>query len=150
MVQAEDYGLTPQLGVDILTNAKANGVRVDFVNPMTMEFGGPSPDFGDSVINAATSVVNQLQGIWPEKGDPALYKMLAITPMIGRNFNSKIFTQDHARKLVTWVKQMGIGRLHFWSVGRDSGSCAGGVVSPTCSSIAQSDYEFTKIFQGFQ
>jgi chitinase len=150
MVQAEDYGLTPALGVDILKNAKKNGVRVDYVNPMTMEFGGPSADFGDSVINAAKSTLIQMKEIWPEKSDTQLKKMLSVTPMIGRNFNGKVFELNHGRKLVSWANQNGIGRLHFWSVGRDNGKCSGGGVSATCSSVSQGDYEFTKTFQGFR
>lgn len=149
MVQAEDYGLTPILGVDILRNAKANGVQVTIVNPMTMEFGGPSPDFGDSVIGAATSVLQQMKQIWPEKSPQELRKMLGVTPMLGRNFNGKIFTLEHARKLVRWGNENRIGLLAFWSIGRDNGSCAGGGVSPSCSSISQKEYEFTKIFQEF-
>jgi chitinase len=116
---------------------------------MTMEFGGSSADYGDSVINAAKSVVQQMKVIWPEKSDPELFRMLGITPMIGRNFNGKVFTQAHAQKLVAFANQMGVGKLHFWSAARDNGSCAGGAISPTCSSIAQGQYEFIKIFQGF-
>lgn len=150
MVQAEDYGLTPILGVDILRNAKKNGVQVTLVNPMTMEFGGPSPDFGDSVIGAAKAVLQQMKQIWPEKSPAQLNRMLGVTPMIGRNFNGKIFRQDHARKLVNWANQNKIGLLAFWSAGRDNGGCAGGPVSPSCSSISQSEYEFIKIFQEFR
>ena len=69
--------------------------------------------------------------------------------MIGRNFNGKIFTQDHARKLVNWATSNHIGRLAFWSVGRDNGGCPGGGVSPTCSGISQSTYEFTNLFKSF-
>ena len=46
MVQAEDYGLTPGLGVDLLKNAAANNVRVDIVNAMAMEFWATSADWG--------------------------------------------------------------------------------------------------------
>lgn len=150
MVQAEDYGLTPALGVDLLRNAKSNGVQVTTVNPMTMEFGGPSADFGDSVIGAAKSVLQQMKQIWPEKSPQELNKMLGVTPMLGRNFNGKIFKQEHARKLVKWGNDNHIGLLAFWSIGRDNGNCAGGGISPSCSSIAQSEYEFTKIFQEFR
>jgi chitinase len=36
MVQAEDYGLNPELGLKMIQSAKENGVHVDIVNPMTM------------------------------------------------------------------------------------------------------------------
>jgi hypothetical protein len=150
MVQGDDFGLTPALGVDVLKNAKANGVRVDVVNPMTMEFGSSLPSWGDAVIRAAESTLRQMAEIWPEKTDGQRKRMLGVTPMIGRNFNGKIFTQAHARQLVTWATDNHIESLAFWSVGRDNGGCPGGGVSPTCSSISQSTFEFTNIFKGFR
>jgi chitinase len=32
MIQAEDYGIIPSLGVEVLKDAKSQGVRVDIVN----------------------------------------------------------------------------------------------------------------------
>jgi hypothetical protein len=149
-VQAADFGLTPALGVDVLTNAKSNGVNVGIVNPMTMDFGQPSTGtWGDAVISAAQSTLNQMAQIWPEKTAAQRARMLGVTPMIGRNDTGPIFTQDHARQLVSWANTNHIGQLGFWSVGRDNGGCPGGGVSPTCSSISQTTYEFTTIFAGF-
>jgi len=151
MVQGDDYGLTPILGVDLLKNAKANGVRVGIVNPMTMEFGSGKPNWGDAVVAAAESTLRQMKTeIWPEKGDAELKRMLGVTPMIGRNFNGRVFTQTHARQLVNWANANHVGLLAFWSVGRDNGGCPGGGVSPTCSGLSQSLYEFTNIFEGFR
>jgi hypothetical protein len=149
MVQGDDFGLTPVLGVEVLRNAKAHGVAVHLVNPMTMEFGTSRPDWGDAVIAAAEATLAQMAGIWPEKSAAERRRMLGVTPMIGRNFNGKIFTQAHAEQLVDWADANRIGMLSFWSVGRDNGSCPGGGVSPSCSSIAQSTYEFTGIFRTF-
>lgn len=149
MIQGEDYGLTPALGVDLLKNAKQNGVRVDIVNGMTMEFPKMSPDFGDAVINASIMVLGQMKEIWPEKSDAELKQMLGVTPMIGRNFNGNVFELSHARKLVDWANANRIGLLAFWSIERDNGGCPGSV-SPYCSGASsQQDYEFTQIFKGF-
>lgn len=148
MIQGEDYGLTPSLGVDLLKNAKQNGVRVDIVNAMTMEFPKQSPDFGDAVINAAQMVVEQMKEIWPEKSEADLKRMLGVTPMIGRNFNGNVFEIAHARKLVDWAKSQNIGLLAFWSIERDNGGCPGNV-SPYCSGTSQQEFEFTQIFKGF-
>jgi chitinase len=90
MIQGEDYGMTPELGVAVLVAAKANGVRVDVVNAMTMEFPGQSPEWGDSVINAAIATLGQMADIWPEKSETELKSMLGVTPMLGRNFNGKV------------------------------------------------------------
>jgi chitinase len=149
MVQGDDYGLTPALGVDLLKNAKANGVNVGIVNPMTMEFGSSRADWGDAVIAASNATLGQMAQIWPEKTDAQRKAMLGVTPMIGRNFNGKIFQVEDGTQLVNWANQNKIGMLGFWSVGRDNGGCPGGGISPTCSSISQSQYQFTTIFKGF-
>lgn len=150
MIQGEDYGMVPDLGVAVLENAKANGVRVDLVNAMTMEFPGMSPDWGDSVINASIATLRQMQAIWPEKPEAELKKMLGVTPMIGRNFNGKVFETRHGTKLVDWANANNIGHLSFWSIGRDNGDCPDGTLSPICSGTTQGPQEFTQIFQGFR
>jgi hypothetical protein len=148
MVQGDDFGLTPALGTDLLTNAKANGVNVGIVNPMTMDFGS-SREWGDAVIAAAQSTLNQMAQIWPEKSSATLHRMLGVTPMIGRNDTGPIFSIADGQKLINWANSNHIGLVAFWSVGRDNGGCPGGGVSPTCSSISQSQYQFTQIFGGF-
>ncbi|RWR98620.1 hypothetical protein B4U79_08731, partial [Dinothrombium tinctorium] len=150
MVQGDDYGLTPTLGVEVLKKAKENGLEVDMVNPMTMEFGSNMPTWGEAVISASKATLAQMKNVWPEKSDAELRKMLGVTPMIGRNFNRKIFSISDAKLLIDWAAANAIGMLAFWSVGRDNGGCPGGGVSPTCSSIAQSEYEFTKLFKTFE
>ncbi|OLB79652.1 MAG: hypothetical protein AUI14_09665 [Actinobacteria bacterium 13_2_20CM_2_71_6] len=148
MVQGDDFGLTPALGTDLLSNAKANGVNVGIVNPMTMDFGS-SKEWGDAVIAASQATLNQMAQIWPEKTSATLHRMLGVTPMIGRNDTGPIFSLADGTKLINWANTNHIGLVAFWSVGRDNGGCPGGGVSPTCSSISQSQYQFTKIFGGF-
>jgi chitinase len=147
-VLGDDYGMDPY-SVQVLQSAAAHGVDV-LVNPMTMEFGSSRPDWGDAVIAAAEASLGQLRQIWPGMSDADLRRHLGVTPMIGRNFNGKVFQLEDAHQLVAWANANHIGRLAFWSAGRDNGSCPGGGVSPTCSSIAQGDLEFTSIFHGFQ
>lgn len=146
-VQGDDYGMDPY-SVQVLQSAAARGVDV-LVNPMTMEFGSSRPDWGDAVIAAAESALGQLRQIWPNMSDADLRRHLGVTPMIGRNFNGKVFQLEDGHQLVDWANANHIGMLGFWSAGRDNGSCPGGGVSPTCSSIAQATFEFTSIFHGF-
>ncbi|CAL8113501.1 unnamed protein product [Orchesella dallaii] len=149
MVQGDDYGVTPSLGVDVLVSAKRLGVRVDVVNAMTMEFPSSKPSWGDAVISAANATLYQMKEIWPEKSDQELRKMLGVTPMIGRNFNGKKFETSHGRQLVDWANENGIGYLSFWSSGRDNGGC-NDIISPTCSGVEQDEFEFIRIFQNFR
>jgi hypothetical protein len=62
--------------VDLLKNAKANGVRVDIVNAMAMEFWALSTDWGDAVVNCSIHTLIQMQEIWPEKSEVEIKKML--------------------------------------------------------------------------
>jgi len=146
-VLGDDYGMDPY-SVQVLQSAAAHGVDV-LVNPMTMEFGSSRPNWGDAVIAAAESSLGQMRQIWPNMSDADLRRHLGVTPMIGRNFNGKVFELSHARQLVDWANANHIGLVAFWSAGRDNGSCPGGGVSPTCSGIAQGTYEFTSIMHGF-
>jgi len=151
MVQGEDYGVTLILGVDVLVSAKNHGVRVDIVNAMCMEYPKliSTPTWGESIVNAANSTLYQMKEIWPEKPDSELRSMLGITPMLGRNFNGNMFTQQDANLVKDWSIQNGIGFLSFWSIGRDNGDCPTGAISPYCSGISQTEYEFSKIFNEF-
>jgi chitinase len=142
-VLADSYGLDPS-AVAILQSAKDQGTRIDVVNPMTMDFSS-SQEWGDAVISAAANTLAQVRSVWP--GDTAAN--LGVTPMIGRNDTGPTFSLADASKLVSWANGQHVGRLAFWSVGRDNGGCPNGSVQPTCSGIAQSTYQFTGIFRGY-
>jgi hypothetical protein len=147
-VQAATYGLTPILGVQVLQNAVSHGVTVGIVNPMTMDFA-PDGDWGTSVIEAAQATEGQMATIWPGDSASQLYAMLGVTPMIGDNDTGPVYTVADAQQLLAWAQSHHIGRLAFWSEGRDNGGCPGGGVSPTCSGISQSTYQFTSVFHAF-
>ena len=145
-VQAQDYGLDP-FSVQILQDAAAKGLNV-IVNPMVMDFGYTG-NWGDAMVSAAQATLGQMKGVWPSKTDAQLKRLLGVTPMIGKNDTGQTTTQADARKLRDWANTNHIGFVGFWSAGRDNGGCPNGSVSPTCSGIAQSAYEFTGIFKGF-
>ncbi|OLE21414.1 MAG: hypothetical protein AUG44_27665 [Actinobacteria bacterium 13_1_20CM_3_71_11] len=134
-------------GTAFLQAARNNGARVDLVNIMTMDYGGAVADMGAAAISAARGTLTAAQGVWPSFG----YASMGITPMIGQNDQAgEIFTTTDARNVVNFANSNGVGRLAFWSVGRDQ-PCpggAGGGASPNCSSIAQNTLEFTSIFNG--
>ncbi|NUW38015.1 carbohydrate binding domain-containing protein [Nonomuraea sp. SMC257] len=145
-VQGQDYGVDP-FSLQILQDAAARGLEVT-VNPMLMNFGYTG-SWGDAMISAAQATLGQMRTVWPSRSDAQLRRMLGVTPMIGRNDTGMTTTQADARKLRDWADANHIGFVGFWSAGRDNGGCPGGGVSPTCSGIAQTAYEFTGIFKGF-
>ncbi|MET9438835.1 cellulose binding domain-containing protein [Streptomyces sp. NPDC006551] len=145
-------GLT-QPGVDLLADARKNGVRVDAVNIMAMDYGPAySGDMGQYAIQAATATQAQIKGVLG-LSDAAAWKAVAVTPMIGVNdVTTEIFKVDDATQLVDFAKSKGIGWLSMWSSTRDK-QCAAGAVNhadATCSSILQEPLAFTKAFSAYK
>lgn len=135
----------PQGELNVLSNAKSNGVRIDYVNIMTMNYGPAGIDMGQAAIDAATSTRNQLLAI-------GISSPLGITPMIGQNnTQGEIFDLSDADQLIAYAQANSyIGWLSFWSLGRDNGGCAGQTTaSASCSGISQSNYAFTNKFKAF-
>jgi hypothetical protein len=78
----------------------------------------------------------------------ASYANIGITPMIGNNDSAgEVVSLQNARDIVSWARSNGVGRLAFWSIGRDQ-PCAGGGVSPNCSGLGGAALDFTKVFTG--
>ncbi|MFJ3893954.1 cellulose binding domain-containing protein [Streptomyces sp. NPDC090083] len=145
-------GLT-QDGVNLLSNAKANGVKISTVNIMAMDYGPAySGDMGTYATQAATATQAQVKSVLG-LSDSAAWKAVAVTPMIGVNdVASEIFTVDDATQLVDFAKSKGLGGLSMWSATRDK-QCAGGAkpaADATCSSIVQGASAFSKAFAAFQ
>ncbi|WP_435185792.1 glycoside hydrolase family 18 protein [Streptomyces sp. bgisy126] len=145
-------GLT-QPGVDLLADARRNGVRVDAVNIMAMDYGPAySADMGTYAIQAATATQAQIKGVLG-LSDAAAWKAVAVTPMIGVNdVTTEIFTVDDAAQLVDFAKTRGLGWLSMWSSTRDK-QCPDGAVNradATCSSILQQPLAFTKAFAAYR
>ncbi|WP_329243493.1 cellulose binding domain-containing protein [Streptomyces canus] len=144
-------GLT-QDGVDLLANAKANGVKIDTVNIMAMDYGPAySGDMGTYAEQAATATQAQVKGVLG-LSDSAAWNAVAVTPMIGVNdVASEIFKVEDASQLVTFAKAKGLGGLSMWSATRDK-QCSGGAkpsADATCSSIAQDAFAFSKAFAAY-
>ncbi|MET7452501.1 cellulose binding domain-containing protein [Streptomyces sp. NPDC005574] len=145
-------GLT-QDGVSLLSNAKANGVKIDAVNIMAMDYGPAySGDMGDYAVQAATATQAQVKSVLG-LSDSAAWRAVAVTPMIGVNdVATETFKVDDAAQLVTFAKSKGIGWLSMWSATRDK-QCPGGAknsADATCSSVVQDTNAFSKAFAAFK
>ncbi|MFE0252503.1 cellulose binding domain-containing protein [Streptomyces sp. NPDC059010] len=145
-------GLT-QPGVDLLADAKQNGVKIDTVNIMAMDYGPAySGDMGTYAEQAATATQAQVKSVLG-LSDSAAWKTVAVTPMIGVNdVTTEIFKVDDATQLVNFAKSKGLGWLSMWSATRDK-QCAGGekpAADATCSSILQEKFAFSKAFATYK
>jgi len=148
-------GLT-QDGLNIVTAAAKNNLKVSVVNVMAMDFGdwaapSPSGKMGQYADQSAQSVHDQLKTVYPNATDAQLWAMVGITPMIGVNDTSdEVFQVSDAKVVEQFAAQHHIGRLAMWSLTRDQ-ACAqpSSWASPTCSSIQQSPYDFSHTFEAF-
>ncbi len=134
-------GLTD--GVGVVRSAKENGVQVDVVNIMAMDYG-IAGDRGDQAVQAARSTLGQLKEIY---GASASFRMVGVTPMVGQDDQGQVFDLADADQLVAFARQNGIGLLSFWAVTRDKG-CQDALF--LCSRIQQDDLAFSKKFATFR
>ncbi|MFI1211912.1 cellulose binding domain-containing protein [Streptomyces sp. NPDC020802] len=145
-------GLT-QDGVDLLADARSNGVGIDTVNIMAMDYGPAySGDMGTYAEQAATATQAQIRGVLG-LSESAAWKAVAVTPMIGVNdVTTEIFGVDDATQLVDFARTKGIGRLSMWSATRDK-QCPGGTkpsADATCSSVLQDPHAFSKALAAYK
>lgn len=134
-----------QTALDLLSNAKANGVHIDYVNVMAMNYGAAGVDMGQAAISAATHTHEQMISL-------GISTQIGITPMIGQNNTyGEIFDLEDADQLISYAGSTDyVGWLSFWSLGRDNGGCPGQTAaSASCSGIAQNAYDFTNKFKLF-
>ncbi len=111
---AVDRSGLPQQQIDLLNNAKANGVNVGVVNIMAMDYGPCYTDMGQAAIDAASATRNQLSanGITAKVG---------VTPMIGVNDTTcENFTTTNMQQLVTYAQANSyISLIAYWAMGAD-------------------------------
>jgi chitodextrinase len=135
-------------GLNVLASAKRDGLTIDLVNIMAMDYGSAVDNGGQmglDAINAAIATEKQISSL-------GLSSKLGITPMIGVNdVSTEVFSLADARALLAYAQSdSNIARLSMWSVARDNGKSAGAhYASPDSSGIAQNPYDFSAIFHQF-
>ncbi|WP_327073488.1 cellulose binding domain-containing protein [Kitasatospora purpeofusca] len=143
-------GLT-QEGVNLVADAKNNGVTIGAVNIMAMDYGdGVAPDpqgrMGAYAIAAATATQAQVKSVLG-LDDAAAWRRVAVTPMIGVNdVASEVFTVADAKQLAEFARSKHLAWLAMWSGTRDK-ACEGGAkayADASCSSIVQQPLDFTR------
>jgi chitinase len=104
----------PQAQRNVLANAKTNGVRVDDVNIMAMDYGSCNIDMGMAAIMAATATHAQIQSLGTTSS-------VGVTPMIGVNDTTcENFTTANATALTTFAQANDyVNLLAFWAIGAD-------------------------------
>lgn len=102
-------------GTNLLSNARANGTRVDVVNVMAMDYGSCGIDMGAAAINAANGTRNQIASL-------GMSSSVGVTPMTDVNDTTcEVFSTANSRSLVNFAQANGFVRLlAYWAIGRDA------------------------------
>ncbi|WP_405059251.1 cellulose binding domain-containing protein [Kribbella sp. NBC_01505] len=134
-------------GFAVLKSARDNGINLDVVNIMAMDYNRASGNYGDFAVQAAQSTFNQIKSLWPALTDAQAWLKVGVTPMLGRNDDGGTFNQTHSTQLVNFARTKHLGMLSFWEMTRDRNACNGSLVN--CTNVPQTPYQFSQIFAGY-
>ncbi|WP_052396371.1 chitinase [Kutzneria sp. 744] len=109
-----DPGGLPSNALNLLKDAKAQGVKVSTVNIMTMDFGDGENALNDAE-SAAKGTAKQLASLYGVSSAQA-WSMIGLTPIAGKNDDNENFTQANAKTLLSFAKSNGVSLLSFWEV----------------------------------
>lgn len=143
-------------GVAAVEEMLAAGVELAGVNAMAMDFGpgqGADSDVVGTIEDALDATRAQVESLWAGAGLElgSGWERVGATVMIGvSDVPGEQLTIADARDVAAFADDVGIPRVSAWSLNRDA-ECGGafprlGVLSNTCSGVAQEPLQFTKIF----
>ncbi|ACU70252.1 Ricin B lectin [Catenulispora acidiphila DSM 44928] len=100
--------------INLLQDAKNQGVNVNVVNLMTMDYYDGQPVINDALSSAraAAGQIASLYGI----STSAAYGKEGLTPIAGRNDDGAMFSQGDAQTLESFAASNGVAELSFWEV----------------------------------
>lgn len=144
---------------NVLSNAIANGVKIDIVNALTFDYYGGEPnEMATDTMTAAQGTLSELQQLYPHAPIQRLWRMVGVTDMIGIDDYGpdETLTFSDAYMVESWAAEHHLGLLSFWALQRDNGGCpftgtqaTWTGASNSCSSVAQSTWEYSQIFEPF-
>ncbi|MFC0430303.1 chitinase [Kutzneria buriramensis] len=119
--------------LNLLKDAKAQGVKVSTVNIMVMDFGNGQNALNDaeSASKATAKQLSSLYGVSAAQG----FALQGLTPIAGKNDDNENFTQANAKTLEAFAKSNGVSELSFWEVD---------------SYDKKVGYAYSKIFKGIE
>ncbi len=138
----------PDSGKDEIRQAISAGARLDLINFMAFDYGGPAGSMASSVQSITDQAAAQLSTLYGWSSATA-YAHLGLQLMNGHTDQpSELFTQDTFRTLLSYARGKHVGWFSYWSLNRDR-ACDPSVphnwAEGYCSSVSQTPYEFSKI-----
>ena len=135
-------------GSQLIQRAAQVQAGIDIFTIMPFDFGAGNGDMFAATVSAATGTKNALRSAFGWD-DATAWRHLGISGMNGLSDQSELTTLQRWTQVRDFANQNHLGRLSFWGVNRDR-ACPGQAVSSSCSSIAQSDWDFTRVTAGFR
>jgi hypothetical protein len=140
-------------GLAVLQNALANGVRIDFVEPMVFDYyDRVTTDMGAAAVGALNGLHAQLHALLPSPTDAQLWALQGATIMNGIDDyprRTEVTQLADAQTLVDFASAHGISALSMWAIQRDNGNCPGVGGANDCSGIVQATWAFSDILGTF-
>jgi hypothetical protein len=142
----------PDTGKAEIKQAIAAGARLDVINAMDFDYGGPAATQVQADVGVADAVKDQLVALYGWTDDEA-YAHLGVQLMNGHTDQpSELFTQDTFTQLLGYARQHHVAWLAFWSLNRDR-ACDASVphnwADGACSSVDQQALDFTRLIAGY-
>ncbi|MFD0633502.1 ricin-type beta-trefoil lectin domain protein [Catenulispora yoronensis] len=100
--------------LNLLRDAKNQGVNVSVVNIMTMDYYDGQPVINDA-LSSARGTAAQLASLYGISTSAAYAKM-GLTPIAGNNDDGAPFSQGDAQTLESFAASNGVAELAFWEV----------------------------------
>ena len=139
---------TGYFGQQLLNNAKSLGFTPDNYAIMPFDGGFNGAGSQTSALQSFNTILSNTFG-W-DSG--TAYSHEGISSMNGRTDSGEYFNQSDFQTVLSFVQSNHLARFTYWSVNRDR-QCNppdnNGSLSGTCSSVAQGDWDFTKIIAQF-
>ncbi|AEV82374.1 chitinase [Actinoplanes sp. SE50] len=133
----------------LIKRAAAAGLVVDGWGIMTFDWGNTGGNQGQLTIQAADGLKNKLKSAYGWS-DAEAYHHVGISSMNGITDEHATVTLADMQTITAYAQQHTIARLTFWSLNRDR-QCPGAYPNDdTCSGVAQSAYQFTKIIGAYR
>src|SRR5581483_11822657 len=139
---------TGYFGQQLLNNAKTLGYTPNNYSIMPFDGGFSSASSQISALQSFNTILMNTFG-W---SSATAYAHEGISSMNGRTDSAEYFYQSDFQTVLSFVENNHLARYTFWSLNRDR-QCNppdnNGSLSGTCSSVPQSDWDFTKIIVQF-
>jgi hypothetical protein len=140
-------------GLAVLQNAVANGVRIDFVNPMVFDYYDRGTlAMGQSAVNALNGLHAQLTNLLPGKTSAQIWAIEGATIMNGLDDyprRTESTSLADAQQILNFANANGMSNLSMWAIQRDNGGCPGNTGANNCSGIVQNTWDFSHLLNPF-